>query len=101
MGDFALLREPPFPSWGTSCQGPHDYDVTCSFLAQPGHHFAPHCQVILGGGDCAPRSPKLPLIGDDYPLLPCSHPGTEGTVLIQILSLPLLAVVFQQVTSPL
>lgn len=50
---------------------------------------------------CASRSPKLPLIGGDYPFLPCSHPGTEGTVLIQIRSLPLLAVVFQQVTSPL
>ena len=54
MEDFALVHEPPFPSWGTSRQGPRDYAVTCSFLAQAGHPFAPHCQVILGGGDRVP-----------------------------------------------
>lgn len=47
-----------------------------------------------GWRQCAFRSPKQPLIGGDHPLLPCSHPGTEGTVLIQIRSLLLLVEVF-------
>ena len=58
MGDFALLHEPPFPSWGTSRQGPQDYAVTCSFLAQPGHPFAPHCQVILGVATVCLQEPQ-------------------------------------------
>lgn len=32
MGDFALMHEPPFLSWGACCQVAHKYEVTCSFL---------------------------------------------------------------------